>query len=179
MPEKNCRERTHRELIESHQQHLRDFIFMICPNRTYIDDILQETNRVLWEKRMDFQPGTNFLAWARKIAKYQTMSFQTTSQRSAWLRFDSELVHTLAEIIEAQKGNPSSRIKALNRCVSRLSEADQALIQMRYESQLSLSQISDATSRSEGALKQVFLRIRGQLKQCIERTVLVETRDLP
>mgnify|MGYP000113776971 CR=1 FL=1 len=34
------------------------------PGMDGVDDVLQETNVVLWEKRATFEPGTNFRAWA-------------------------------------------------------------------------------------------------------------------
>ncbi len=39
--------------------------------RLVVDDVLQNTNVVLWTKRNEFKHGTNFLAWAFNIARYQ------------------------------------------------------------------------------------------------------------
>ncbi|MCG8651066.1 MAG: sigma-70 family RNA polymerase sigma factor [Pirellulales bacterium] len=174
MPGRTRQELAYQELIEDHQSPLRAFILAICPDHSSVEDILQETNRVLWEKRTDFQLGTNFLAWARKIAQFQTMSFLKTSKRKSWLRFDSELVQALAEMIETQDKQRNQRAEALKHCLSQLSETDTALIQWRYKEQLSVRQISLLTSRSEGALKQVYLRIRNQLRLCLERKILAE-----
>lgn len=174
MKNPNPEDLEHQLLMKSHQQRLWEYIAVICPNHSSVDDILQETNRVIWEKRSDFQPGTNFQAWARKIAQYQTMSFQKKFKSSSWLCFDSELVQTLAKATEDRDDMQEKRAKALADCIACLPEADKTLIKMKYDLPLSLQEISKKTSRSEGALKQVFLRIRKALRECVERKIMLD-----
>ncbi len=47
----------------------------LLPNAENARDVLQETNIVLWRKRNEFKPGTDFVAWACKVAYYQALSF--------------------------------------------------------------------------------------------------------
>ena len=47
------------------------------------EDVFQETCLVLWEKFSEFQPGTNFLAWALCVARNKAMSFQAMQARAA------------------------------------------------------------------------------------------------
>ena len=60
------------ELMIAHQDSLRAFIYSLMPGSSDTDDVLQNTNAVLWQKRERFKAGTNFQAWAFKIARYQT-----------------------------------------------------------------------------------------------------------
>ena len=159
-------------LIGSNQRRLYEYIFSLVPNYSVVDDILQETNRVLWEKRDQFKLGTNFLAWARKIAHFQTLDFLKTSKRKGWLHFDTDLTQAIARRVDEQDETRVSRTKALKECMSKLSAKDQEIVNLRYNLHLSLKEIAVEASRSEGALKQVFLRIRKQLKECIDRKVL-------
>jgi RNA polymerase sigma-70 factor (ECF subfamily) len=39
-----------------------------------VDDILQEINAVLWEKALEFQPGTDSWAWASQIARFKVLN---------------------------------------------------------------------------------------------------------
>ena len=55
--------------VMEHQRELYAFILSMLPNLTEADDVLQETNMVLWRKREEFEPGTNFGAWARTVAR--------------------------------------------------------------------------------------------------------------
>ena len=165
----------YQELIRNHQQMLGDFIFSICPDRDAVDDILQETNRVLWVKRNKFEPGTNFSAWSRKIAHFQTLGYLKNSKRKSWLHFDSDLVQTLAEAFEDRDEFREQRAAAMKECRLRLSTEDQQLLNMRYELKLSNLKKSEKTQRTEGAMKQVFLRIRNQLKKCIEQKIRADS----
>lgn len=169
MPTSDKFDAEYRDLIREHQQMLYDFIFATFPDHSAVDDVRQETNRVLWEKRDQFELGTNFPAWARKIAHFQTLSHLKRVKRKSWLRFDSELVHTLAEDFEEREDQRENRAMAMKECRQLLSTEDQKLLNMRYDLSLSHRQISARTGRSEGALKQVFLRIRNQLRECINR----------
>jgi len=90
----------YQELIREHQNLLHAFIFAICPNHAAADDIQQETNRVLGEKRHQFELGTNFSDWCRKIAHFQTLNYLKQNKRKSCLRFDSDLVQVLARELE-------------------------------------------------------------------------------
>lgn len=143
---------------------------MICPNQTAREDILQETNRVLLQKREDFRLGTNFGAWARRIAQMQFMSFLKQRKTKAWLSFDSELIQFLATSADGEQEDLAFRRKELlSVCMQELEENDRTLIKLKYEQQLSLREISKLTGRSEGGLKQTFMRIRRSLGVCVER----------
>ena len=159
------------ELIRKHQNLMHNFIFAIYPEHAAADDIRQETNRVLWEKRHQFRLGTNFPAWCREIAHFQTLRYLKQNQRKSWLRFDSDLVHTLAEAFEDGDEERERRESAIKTCIQALSAEDQQMVKMRYELMMSQREISEKTKRTEGALKQVFLRIRKKLRQCVERKV--------
>lgn len=171
MPTSDKFDAEYQELIREHQRLLHDFIFAIFPDHTSVDDVCQETNRVLWEKRDQFELGTNFRAWARKIAHFQTLSHLKRIKRKSWLRFDSDLVQALAETYQENDEHREKRAKAMKECRKLLSPEDQRLLNMRYESNLSQREISLKTARTEGALKQVFLRIRNQLRKCVKRKI--------
>ena len=48
----------------------------VLPNRTDVDDLLQETNLVLWREFESFEIGTNFTAWAYRIAHNQVLAWR-------------------------------------------------------------------------------------------------------
>ena len=50
--------------VTAAQPKMRSYIAKLVANASSVDDILQESNRVLWEKREDWQEGTVFLKWA-------------------------------------------------------------------------------------------------------------------
>ena len=159
------------ELLRSYQAELYRFVFSICPNHSAAEDITQETNRVLWEKRSDFEIGTDFRAWIRSVARYQTLNFTKTAKRKSWMHFDSDLVNLLAENFEDNQEFPRQRQTYLDQCVGLLREQDQKILELKYKKNEPLSAISRKESRTVGALKQAFMRIRKQLKECIQRKI--------
>ena len=58
-----------RELTE-HQAALRAFVGYLMSGTKDVADIVQEVNLLLWEKRKQFRPGTNFRAWSFTVARY-------------------------------------------------------------------------------------------------------------
>ena len=57
------------QLFVRHQSVLKGFILSLQPDFTEADDILQEVFLVVTQKVDSFVVGTNFLAWARQIAR--------------------------------------------------------------------------------------------------------------
>ena len=52
------------------------YIRSLVVHRADAEDLLQETASVLWQKFHEFQPGSNFLAWAMSIARFQVRHFR-------------------------------------------------------------------------------------------------------
>lgn len=58
-------------LISKHQTVLHGYIFALIQDISRTDDILQETNLILWRKAAEYDASKPFLPWARSIAWYQ------------------------------------------------------------------------------------------------------------
>ena len=63
-------------LLTGHQQALLQYIRTLLPRRADAEEVLQEVNLYLWRNRDDFEPGTNFSAWAYKTARFHVLSFR-------------------------------------------------------------------------------------------------------
>ena len=159
--------------ISLHQAVLLAYILTLHPDRSEAQDILQETNVVLWQKIGEFQPGTNFKAWAFRIAYLQTLAHFKRVKRGHWLGFSSELLETLADEAEPLLNDFEQRQRALRKCVEKLPEKDRDIVRAHYESEQPLAEISAQLGRSVGALKQVLFRVRRTLRACI-KTQLAE-----
>ncbi len=55
------------------QRKLYAFILSLVRHPADADDILQETNLVLWRKAGEFEAGTSFEAWSFRVAHFQVM----------------------------------------------------------------------------------------------------------
>src|SRR5262249_34859663 len=69
-----------RLLGQSHRS-LHLYVMSLVPNRNDAEDILQQTNLVLWREFHQFEPGTNFTAWACRVAFNQVLAWRKRRQR--------------------------------------------------------------------------------------------------
>ena len=56
------------------QNRLYAYVFSLLPDRERRRDVLQETNLVLWRKSDQFMAGTDFGAWACKVAYFEVLA---------------------------------------------------------------------------------------------------------
>ena len=157
-------------LIARHQWALRGFILMLMPGSSDVDDVLQETNIVLWQKRKRFKMGTNFLAWATTIARFQVMRFRGIASRVGALPFSDEFVEDLAEeLVPPDSKQPI--FAALDQCMGKLGEKQRELLMVRYTPGKSIKEHAERLGTSAEVLRVTLHRVRQALKQCIENTL--------
>ena len=120
------------KLMTQHQGSVRAFITSLMPASPYVDDVLQETNVVLWQKRNQFDTTREFLPWAFTIARFEVMHQRDRTKRDTRLVFCDELVDLIAEDQSTDQDKEGVLI-ALDKCVAKLTERQQRLIQeQRY-----------------------------------------------
>lgn len=158
-------------LITQHQPLLRAVIRTLAPRCEEREDILQETNLILWRKRDTFQLGTNFPAWASTIARFQVMAWQQRKRSKATVSFDEALIDRLSEYATQQLSNLPERRDALNTCLKALSAENRELIEHRYTEQAPLSDFANKYGRSDAAVRKMLERIRSALRSCITQTL--------
>lgn len=162
------------ELLTAHQPRLYAYILSLVFNPTDADDVLQETNRVLWQKWADFQRGTNFAAWAFRIAFYQVQAHRRRRQREK-LVFDDDLLGVLAEAASARDEVFRERHQLLRCCLDELGGRQRDLIRRRYSVGTTIEEISVQVGRSVAAVKQALFRCRKALVECVERRAVQES----
>ena len=129
-------------------------------------DVLQETNLVLWQKIGEFEPGSNFGAWARKIAYFQALAFLRDRKRDRHI-FDDDLLIRFAEE-ESDTAGEEEVALALRDCLARLPTGQRKLVGTRYREGGSIKQLARVFGKKESAIKMTLMRIRQALLACIE-----------
>lgn len=162
------------ELVTQSQRTLYSVLWSLLRNASDVDDVLQETNSVLWQKAAEYDPEREFLPWALRIAQMQVLAFRKRQQRGRRLVFDDALVAALVDdsIEEARQLEP--RRAALEQCLQRLSEDQRQLVQRRYAPGGSVNEIAEREGRTPKAVSEALRRIRAALLQCIERRLAME-----
>jgi RNA polymerase sigma-70 factor (ECF subfamily) len=153
--------------IARHQARLRGFVRCLLVRASDVDDILQEINAVLWEKRDEFQPGTDFWAWASQIARFKVLNHLRKLGRER-LVFDVSVLEQLADVAAAKLQSLDRRREALEHCLKELPPPQRQLIEMRYAGGQSVDAMAESLRRPAGSLRQTLYRIRQALQACIE-----------
>jgi RNA polymerase sigma-70 factor (ECF subfamily) len=155
------------------QRDLYAYIVTLLPRAADVDDVLQEANRILWMKRDEYQPGTNFRAWAYTIARLQVLAQRKRHQQDRLL-FDEQLLETMSSELPDLLEQRHPLRSSLAACMEKLSTKDAELLAQRYDRGLSMGQIAKHVQRSAGAIRQALFRIRHTLLECLERQTRVE-----
>ncbi|QNN24861.1 sigma-70 family RNA polymerase sigma factor [Planctomycetales bacterium ZRK34] len=132
------------------------------------EDLVQQANLVIWRRAEDFEPGTEFGAWACRILYYEVLAWRKKQSRDR-LVFDDAVLAQLAEDAEAVSETAETRRRALNDCINRLSDTHRRLLSARYESTDSMSTLAQQLGRPIGSLYQTLRRVRIQLAGCVQR----------
>lgn len=162
-------------LFTRHARRIYGFIWTLRPNTTDAEEIFQETSTVLWRKFDQFEPGTDFMAWACRIAHYKVLSHRQRVQRDR-LQFSEAFVETVAAENIAQAPELDARQRALIECLKKLSERDRDLLERRYFAGATPKLVAQQVGRSVDAIYKALSRIHEALFQCIDRTVSTEGR---
>jgi RNA polymerase sigma-70 factor (ECF subfamily) len=164
------------KLLTEQQSVLRAFIVSLLPGAPGVDDVIQETNSILWRKRADFVPGTNFKAWMFKIARFQVMGYRRVLKRSHWVTLDHDISERVADEVESRVEAKSleRRIDALRACMEKLRETDRDLLMERYWRKTRLQDFAVVSGRSFSGLKVQLFRLRTALKRCVSERLANE-----
>ena len=119
-------------LFAVHAQRLYGVIYALLPHAADADDVFQETSKLLWERFGEFTPGTNFFAWACRVAQFQVMACRQKQRRSR-LQFSDEFLAAVAEQAGKDAALLAAQQHALADCLQRLKARDRDLVQARYQ----------------------------------------------
>jgi len=157
------------QLLTANQTRLYGFILTLLPNREQARDVLQETNLVIWRKASEFEPGTNFWAWACKIARFRVLAYYRDSDRDMHV-FDESVLNRVATAAEDYSADDDRRAALLG-CLKKLTPPQLTLIQQRYGQETPLQAIAAEQRSTVGAIKMALLRVRRALLECVESSL--------
>jgi len=158
-------------LLNEHESSLAAYVHTLVNDRLDAEDILQACRVTMWKQFDRFEPGTNFLAWARKIALHQVLNHRRTARRKPRYSMDPELIETIASEIDREDHRLDERSDALRKCIRKLPEAHRKTILLRYFEGCEISEIAERTERTESAVYRLLSRIRNALGECVSQTV--------
>jgi RNA polymerase sigma-70 factor (ECF subfamily) len=160
-------------LLTEAQPRLWAFLFSVIADPERARDVLQETNRVLWERAAEYDAARPFLGWAIGVARTQALAERQRSRRDR-LQLDPDVAEGLAEIAEARAEGVAERQLALAQCLNRLTPEQRCLLERRYAEGLDLNELGRSLHRSANAVAATLMRVRRALAICIRDRLAAE-----
>ncbi len=153
---------------------LMAFVRSLMPGDLAAGDVVQAANAKIWEKRADFQMGTNFKAWAFSIARFEVLNYRKQQARDARLVFSDELESIFTSKLANDQDDLRRRHVPLRHCLQKLRHRDRELLLRRYAGTGTIAQLAESVGRSAGGLKVTLHRLRSALLECIRRRLQTE-----
>jgi len=163
------------QLRQSHRQ-LLGYIFTLLRNLEDAQDVFQQTCIVLWDHFDEFEPGTNFTAWACTVAQFKVRDFLKCRRR-----YEAHLSEVFVERLAAIQSQVTSneieaRHEALGVCIEKLTPHQRSLIEHCYGGSEKIPEVAEQLGRSVRGLYNSLQRIREGLCDCVQRTLAKERR---
>jgi RNA polymerase sigma-70 factor (ECF subfamily) len=160
-------------LFLQHQRRIAALIQALVPKGADADDILQEASAVMWQKFAEFELGTNFAAWALKIARYQVMAYYTTRRRER-ARLSDETLDTVVEKMAVRTAREETRSIDLDGCLAHLDRSDRELLEQRYRGGATVDEMARQTGKTAFAVYKALNRAHDRLLSCMRGKLSAE-----
>jgi RNA polymerase sigma-70 factor (ECF subfamily) len=160
-------------LFVQNSPQLRGLILGLMPDFAAVDDIMQETFLTITRKAHTFTLGTQFMAWAATVARYETLKVrQREGKKVHWL--SDESLEALAASHADSPAESEAQIRALERCVSQLAPQAKRAMELRYQKGHKAGEVARIMGWTAEALYVALSRARSTLRVCVERQTAAE-----
>lgn len=150
-----------------HHDRLFAYLFSLLPHRPDAEDVFQRTSLILWQKFGQWEPGTDFLAWACGVAFYEVRNFIRVASRDR-LRFGEALLETLGTERAAALRRRDDRVAALQECLKKLDQGERELLQRAYVDEESIRELARRDGQAAQTLYNRLHLVRKRLLQCTD-----------
>ena len=156
------------KLLAEYEYSIKVYIITMIPRIYDAEDIMQDVRLTMWKKFESFEQGTNFKAWALKIAYFKIMDFRKRKGReNKKLMFTDEFYDAVDTASKKSSFDENGKRQDLQSCINKLQGPHREMIVMRYKNKLSVEEISEQMGRTVTATYRVISRIRASLKKCM------------
>ncbi|MEP3478200.1 MAG: sigma-70 family RNA polymerase sigma factor [Fuerstiella sp.] len=154
------------ERMTAFQGRLYGFVLSLLGDADQANEVLQETNLVLWKKSDEFQPGSDFKAWSFRVAHFQVMAFRQRQVRDRLVFDEQALEKVYREAMDVDTVFEQKK-ERLDECVESLSTGSQEVLTRFYVKGESLREIGAVLNRKANSVGQTLFRIRKALIECV------------
>jgi len=157
------------QLVVKHRHGLLAYLYGVLPDAHVAEDLFQEVCVVAVQKAAEFQDGTNFVAWARTIARNK---LREHLRRRSGVTVDDAFFEGVESAFDAVGGSvdPDARKEALRHCLGEIQDRARQMLVWRYEEGLSAVSIAERMGQSRASVNSLLQRVREILRECVQRS---------
>ncbi len=156
--------------VRQHQARLRASIRALGVRAEAVDDIAQDTFLLAWQKVAEFDSG-DFGAWVAQIARRLVANERRKDVRRSRLlagEVTDLLLQLAADVTHVGAGlEKDDEVAALRGCLEQLPAHGREMIRLRDYEDLSPGAIASHLGRQSDAVRQILLRLRRKLLECM------------
>jgi RNA polymerase sigma-70 factor (ECF subfamily) len=157
-----------REIVSHFQDLLRFTVaFHIRSDAERIDEVVHLTFIKAFRSLGRFELGRPLEPWLKQIARHEAIREVHRMGREA--RRKTELIRVALAETRTESEAPVEKLKKLRECIEMLKGFARKLVDLHYFQRKTLKAIAAAVGRSPGGLRVTMLRVRQELKTCMER----------
>ena len=158
------------QLVAEQHQQLRSFVRTLGVAPDWVDDLAQEALLVAWREQDSFDQQRDLGKWLRGIARNLVRNELRKRERQERLLHQglAELLVRTDEQKPEQESWAECRVPVLRDCVEQLAPKSRELVSGRYGDGWKAPDLADHFNMTSTAVRQALVRIRRQLKRCIE-----------
>lgn len=160
-------------IVAEHQDMLLAYAGFRAPDRDLADEVVHETFIRAYSQLGEYDPERDFGTWLRTICKFVLMTELKRSARERKSRegFREHIRRQLRDLAfeRRQSVADADTLGLLKDCLGGLGPSQRKLLEHRYGRRATTGEIARLFGRSAAWVATTLFRIRGALRECMER----------
>lgn len=161
------------QLFVLHAAQVRGFIVALMPDRTQVDDVLQETFLTVTAKADVYDSERDFIAWACGIARFKVMEVGRRMTNRQARPLSDEVLDALAASEPAPE-NDDAKLRVLDGCMEGLGPQARRIVELCYQQAHKPAEVAKRMEWTADSVYVALSRARLALRRCIERKLGTE-----
>jgi RNA polymerase sigma-70 factor, ECF subfamily len=163
------------ELYRACETWLFGYLLSLLHRPDDAEEVLQQTAHLCWEKFDQYRHGTEFRAWACRIAYFKALKHRAERKRTPAAFSDlfpdsvDEEAVVMADVLDA-------RLAYLDECMKKLPRTDRKLLRLRYAAGATTRSVAALLGRSVHAVYRSLAKVHEALFHCIDLAMKEEER---
>lgn len=166
-----------RQLLK-HRTLLQAYLFAIVRDPHLTEDLFQEVSVILLEKSSDLGEVRDFWALAREVARREALAALRKRGRSHAC-LSPQALDAVERGFQDVSLHEADRRDSLARCVEKLPGPWRRMVELRYWTNLSVSDVAARLSKTQNTVSVTLNRIRIQLADCVRQRLRRLDHDAP